>query len=90
MTLDRKVIPYYLITVTQEISRLTSKYQATIPLAVRKRLDLRQGDDVKFILRGDEVVLAKASPLDRTYLRAVEQTLEEWSSPEDEHAFRDL
>ena len=73
------------------ISSLTSKFQATIPADVRTRLHLKAGDKVRFVLTEQgEVVLKKATPLDLEYLSAVESTLTEWNSPEDEEAYRDL
>ena len=73
------------------VSSLTSKFQATIPREVRARLQLKAGDKVRFIVteQGD-VVLKKATPLDVAYLAAVETTLSEWNSPEDEEAFSGL
>ncbi|MCA2959706.1 MAG: type II toxin-antitoxin system PrlF family antitoxin [Silvanigrellales bacterium] len=73
------------------VSSLTSKFQATIPREVRDRLQLKAGDKVRFILTEQgEVVLKKATPLDVAYLSAVETTLTEWNSPEDEEAFSGL
>ena len=71
-------------------SRLTRKYQATIPAPVRQFLDLRAGDAIAFEITDDGVQLRKAQPLDLDYLRGVEQTLSEWASPADEEAYGDL
>ena len=38
---------------------LTSKGQVTIPVEVRRRLGLRPGDHVGFVLEGDKVHLVK-------------------------------
>ena len=47
-----------------EISaRLTSKGQITIPNAVRKALDLRDGDRVVFRVDGDRAILARTPDL---------------------------
>lgn len=73
-----------------ETSKLTSKYQATIPEAVRKAMHLRAGDIVAFDINGDEVRLRKASPVDIAFARALEGTLGEWMSEADEEAYRDL
>jgi antitoxin PrlF len=73
------------------VSSLTSKFQATIPAEVRTRLQLKAGDKVRFVLTDEgDVVLKKATPLDLDYLSAVEKTLTEWNSPEDEEAFGGL
>jgi antitoxin PrlF len=42
-----------------QTSSLTSKGQVTIPAEVRKRLGLQTGDNVGFILDGDEVRLVR-------------------------------
>ena len=72
------------------ISKLTQKYQATIPLPVRKALQLKAGDAIAFDVEDGEVRLRKAGPVDLAFSRAVEGTLDEWASPEDEDAYRDL
>jgi antitoxin PrlF len=72
------------------LSRLTSKGQATIPCPVRKALRLSAGDRVAFEVANGKVTLRKADPLDRAFLELSEAAFEEWNSPEDEAAFRDL
>ncbi len=72
------------------MSRLTKKYQATIPASVRAALGLRQGDSVAFLVTGDQVTMRKADPLDLEFARSLEGTLEEWLSHEDEDAYRGL
>ncbi len=71
-------------------SRLTQKFQATIPLKIRTLLGLGLGDTLKFELEGDKVVLKKATALEVDYLQALEGTLSEWASPLDDEAFRGL
>ena len=71
-------------------SKLTSKFQATIPADVREKLGLKHGDVVVFRVAGDAVFVEKASPLDREFARYVSATLSEWDSDEDEEAYRDL
>ncbi|TDG11631.1 AbrB/MazE/SpoVT family DNA-binding domain-containing protein [Seongchinamella unica] len=75
---------------TTSTSRLTSKYQATIPADVRRHLELRAGDRVAFEIREDGVILSKVRPLDQEYLSAAEETLSEWASQEDDEAYADL
>lgn len=72
------------------LSRITSKGQATIPAPVRKALRLAAGDRVAFEVARGKVTLRKADPLDRAFLKLAEAAFEEWNSPEDEAAFRDL
>jgi AbrB family looped-hinge helix DNA binding protein len=71
-------------------SRLTSKGQATIPVEVRKALRLKEGDSVLFEMQKGKVTLRRAEALDRAFLKLAETAFEEWNSPEDEAAFRDL
>ena len=71
-------------------SRLTRKYQATIPAEVRRVLRLKQGDAVQFEIEGDRVRLSRQTAADRAYLRGLEATLSEWDSPYDDEAYRDL
>ncbi len=72
------------------ISRLTSKYQATIPLAVRAALGIKQGDAVAFELADGVVRLTRATPRDIAFAQAVEGTLSEWHSAADDEAYREL
>lgn len=73
-------------------SKMTRKYQATIPAPVREALGLKAGDSVAFdILPGHGVHVRKAGPLDLGYAHAVEETLAgEWLSAADEEAYREL
>ena len=72
------------------VSRVTKKYQATIPQAVREVLGIAQGDCVAFEIEHGQVVLKKVPPLDWDYLHTVAGTLSEWASEADEEAYRDL
>ncbi len=71
-------------------SKLTSKFQATVPTPVRRALQLKAGDVVGFEVQGTEVRLRRATPLDLAFTQALEGTLGEWSSKEDDKAFKDL
>ncbi len=71
-------------------SKLTRKYQATIPEAVRQRLQLQSGDSVAFDIEGDKVHLRKARSLDLAFAQSLEATLSEWSSEADEEAYDGL
>jgi len=71
-------------------SKVTQKYQATIPQAVRKKLEIEKGDRIIFEIEDEKVILKKASSPDWEYLESVSATLSEWSSDADEEAYRDL
>jgi AbrB family looped-hinge helix DNA binding protein len=71
-------------------SRLTSKYQATIPVEVRRVLRLKQGDGVQFEIDGERVTLRRQTAADRAYLRGLAASLSEWTSPYDDEAYGDL
>jgi antitoxin PrlF len=71
-------------------SRMTQKFQATIPARVREILGLRKGDLIGFAVENGNVILRKAAPLDVAFAKALEGTLSEWATEEDEEAFRGL
>jgi len=71
-------------------SKLTTKYQATIPEPVRRLLDLSAGDSIAFDIEGNDVHLRKARAVDFAFAQSLEGTLTEWSSTEDEEAYREL
>lgn len=71
-------------------SKITSKYQATIPKPVRKKLHLHAGDTVAFDIEDNQIRIRKARPLDLSFAQALEGTLSEWESATDEEAYRDL
>lgn len=72
------------------VSRLTSKFQATIPSPVRVALGLKQGDALAFEIENRLVRLTRASPRDIAFAQAVEGTLSEWDSAADDEAYRAL
>jgi len=71
-------------------SKLTKKYQATIPGPVRKLLHLTMGDEVAFDIEDDNVYLRKARSVDLAFTQGIEGSLNEWMSEADEEAYRDL
>jgi antitoxin PrlF len=73
-----------------QTSKISSNFQATVPLPVRKALHLKAGDLVGFEIEGNEVRLRRATPLDLAFTQALEGTLSEWSSKEDDKAFKGL
>jgi AbrB family looped-hinge helix DNA binding protein len=73
-----------------QTSKLTSKFQTTVPSGVRKLLQLKAGDSVGFEISGTEVRLRRATPLDLAFTQALQGTLSEWSGAADDKAFQDL
>ena len=71
-------------------SKLTRKYQATIPAAVREALKLEAGDTVAFDIADEQVTVRKSQPTDLDYRRGIEDTLSEWASAADEEAYANL
>jgi AbrB family looped-hinge helix DNA binding protein len=71
-------------------TKLTRKYQATIPEPVRRLLHLEAGDAAAFDIEGDRVHLRKARHPDLAFVQSLEGSLTEWTSEADEEAYRDL
>ena len=72
------------------ISKLTRKYQATIPAPVRDVLHLEAGDSIAFDIEDERIRLRKARAIDLEFAGALEATLDEWSGEADEEAYRGL
>ena len=74
-----------------EFSKLTAKYQTTIPKSIRHKLNLQPGDYIQFRELNGQVMVDKVRNIDADYLQAVGATLEsEWLSDADEVAYADL
>ena len=71
-------------------SKLTKKYQATVPESVRKILHLSAGDLIAFDIEDGGVHLRKAHPIDLLFTKTLESTMSEWESAADEKAYRNL
>ena len=71
-------------------SKLTKKYQATVPKVVRKLLKLNAGDVIAFEIENEKIQLRKARPIDIEFSSAIVPTLSEWESEHDEEAYNDL
>jgi bifunctional DNA-binding transcriptional regulator/antitoxin component of YhaV-PrlF toxin-antitoxin module len=57
---------------------------------VREALGVNPGDMLVYRIAKGKVTLARAEPLDRAYLKAIESTLSEWGSAEDAAAYDKL
>lgn len=78
------------IMISTTISKLTSKYQATIPEPVRRLLHLGAGDTIAFDIEDSNVHIRKARSVDTLFAQSLQGTLTEWGSTEDEEAYREL
>lgn len=75
----------------QRIAKISSKGQVTIPASIRKALGAGPGDRLMWDVAADgSVVVRRAREIDVEYLSALTGTLSEWSSSEDDEAFREL
>ena len=75
------------------VTRLTTKHQTTIPLEVRRALDLEAGDHVEFSVEDGRVTLRKVElrPSEDLAFRLIQtHAMRDWDTPEDDEAFRDL
>ena len=52
--------------------------------------NLREGDVLAFEVEGDHLAVRKVTPNRDEYLHGLSEGLGEWTSPEDEEAWRDL
>ena len=83
-------MPYSEAAITA-VGRITAKGQTTVPSKVRAALHVKAGDLLAWDVGSDGVArVRRVEPLDVAYLLSLEATLTEWSSPEDEAAYRDL
>ena len=71
-------------------SKLTTKYQATVPKEVREFLGLSSGDGLQWEIEDGYVVVKKVSKIDLEWQKSIEMTLAEWNSPEDDEAYGSL
>ena len=76
---------------TRAVSKLTSKYQTTVPAAVREALCLEKGDALAYEIADDGAVnVRKAVALDQAFADALQSQLSEWATDEDDEAYRGL
>ena len=74
-----------------EFARVTSKVQATIPKRIRETANIKYGDLFAFDLDSKSRIIIRRidSTIDIEQM-ALQETLSEWSSPEDDEAWHDL
>ncbi len=73
-----------------EISRVSSKGQVTLPKKIRESLGLGPGDLIAYELDNGVVSIRRLESFDAPFHSALSDTLDEWNTPEDDEAFRDL
>lgn len=74
-----------------ELARVTAKGQVTIPKRIREAAHIREGDMLAFDMDSNNRIIVKRfdSAIDAE-LSALQETLSEWNSPQDEAAWHDL
>ena len=73
------------------ISKITAKGQTTVPQEVRTALKSKPGDLIAWEIEPNgRVAVRRIQPLDVEYLKAVQGTLCEWHTAEDEKAYGKL
>ena len=67
-------------------SSLSSKGQTTLPVEIRKKLNIKQGDLIQYEVSedGTYIRLFKVKSVDLTWAKAIENTLTEWKGSEDD------
>ena len=74
-----------------ELARVTAKGQATIPKRIREAAHIREGDMLAFDLdSNNRITIKRIDPTVGAELSALQETLSEWNSPQDEEAWRYL
>lgn len=76
--------------VAVQISRVSSKGQVTLPRQIRQAIGVGPGDAVAYDVAQGVVTLRRLEPIDLAFHAAVESTLAEWGSKEDDEAYGDL
>lgn len=73
------------------VSKITAKGQTTVPQEIRTALNSKPGDLIAWEVESDgRVAVRRIQPLDAEYLKAVQETLSEWHTAEDEKAYGKL
>ncbi len=71
-------------------SRLSAKGQVTNPKELRESVGLHPGDMVGYEVKNGVISLTRIEPFDAAFHAALSDTLDEWATPEDDEAFREL
>lgn len=74
-----------------ELARVTAKGQATIPKRIRDAANIKEGDMLAFDLDiNNRITIKRIDSTIDIELSALQETLFEWNSPQDDEAWRDL
>ena len=73
-----------------EISKVSAKGQVTLPKKIRQSLGLHPGDLITYEVNDGVVSIRRLESFDAPFHAALSDTLDEWNTPEDDEAFRDL
>ena len=73
-----------------QISRVTSKYQATVPADIRAALGVKAGDQLAWEVRDGMATVRRHGAVSSPVTVVDSQTFGEWLSDEDEELFRDF
>ena len=65
-------------------STISSKGHTTVPVAIRRSLDLHPRDAIAYEVDGNQVRIHKASKMDLEWTGPLERTLREWQDGEDD------
>ncbi len=73
-----------------QTSRLSQKGQITLPRKIREMIGVKAGDFIVYEPGEEQVTLRHIEPFDAAFHAALSSTVDEWSTEEDEKAFRNL
>ena len=72
-------------------SKLTTRFQVTIPKEIREALNLKAGDSLSVsALESGYILINKEYPGEKEYYETITPLLADWDSPEDDEAFAHL
>ncbi len=74
-----------------ELARVTAKGQATIPKRIREAAHIREAICWRLtLISNNRIIIKRIEPAIDIELLALQETLSEWNSPQDDEAWRDL
>lgn len=87
---QRQESPIKEVIMTQ-FAKVGSKGQVTVPAEVRTNLKIKAGDTISWDIQADgHISMRRVEPINVDYLGAINGTLSEWNSSEDDEAYREL